>query len=438
MAQRGGRSRSRGLGRDAAGAPRRLRPVDFAERAGALSCHEQTRAPPSHGSLRRVDFWPWNGRTARALLGAHSKSGSARDDPPVPLAGSRHLRAQPARKLSHRHERSLGAARPPDRRPVRQNPASSRHAPGEALGSVRPAQHVDRRSARRGSDLRRSAGHPRVRKGRPGVARRVVPLGAEQVSALLAGRCGLVLGVSSKESVAFQAARQLQALGAEVAVSLRPRRHALAPELTELSLWPVELDARDEGSVAAAIDSVGRHFGRLDFLVHTLVHVPEGALQRPVTELGAAELADAMEVGVRSLLVCAKHALPWLERSPSPRIVTLLSGGADFAMPSYHLIGIVKAALASAVRYLAAELGPRGILCNAVNFSMLETDAARRVIGAERTAQTRQHLAKRALTRAPLDYDDVTRAIAFLVSPLCSNLTGEALQVDGGFSKSYF
>jgi enoyl-[acyl-carrier protein] reductase I len=145
-----------------------------------------------------------------------------------------------------------------------------------------------------------------------------------------------------------------------------------------------------------------------------------------------------MDVGVRSLLVATRFARPWLERSSSPRVVTLLSGGADFAMPNYHLVGLVKAALGAAVRYLAAELGPAGILCNAVNFSILDTAAARRVIGAERTLQTRQHLAKRGMTGAPLAYADVTRAIAFLVSPLCSNLTGEALQVDGGFSRSYF
>lgn len=255
---------------------------------------------------------------------------------------------------------------------------------------------------------------------------------------LLAGRRGLVLGVSNKDSVGFHAARGLQALGADVAVSLRRARRGFVPELNSLGLVPVELDVLDEPTVARAMDAVGERFGRIDFLVHTLVHAPEGALQRPVTELSAQDFAQAMEVGARSLLVCAKHALPWLERSSSPRIVALLSGGADFAMPSYHVIGIVKAALASTVRYLAAELGPRGISCNAVNFSMLETDAARRVIGPERTAQTRQHLAKRAMTREPLAYEDVTNAIAFLASPLCRNLTGEALLVDGGFSKSYF
>jgi enoyl-[acyl-carrier protein] reductase I len=172
--------------------------------------------------------------------------------------------------------------------------------------------------------------------------------------------------------------------------------------------------------------------------VHTLVHVPPGALERPITALAPRELADAMEVGVRSLLAAVHHARPWLERSRSPRVVALLSGGADFAMPNYHVIGLVKAALAAAIRYLAAELGPAGILCNAVNFSILETDAARRVIGGERTTRTREYVAKRTMTKAVLSYDDVTRAIVFLSSPLCSNLTGEALLVDGGFSKSYF
>jgi len=257
-------------------------------------------------------------------------------------------------------------------------------------------------------------------------------------SGLLADKRGLVLGAGARDSVGFRAAEELRAQGADVSVSLRRATSAFGAELRERGYAPVELDAFDEGSVERAVGEVGRGFGRLDFLVHTLVHVPEGALERPITSLGARELGDAMEVGVRSLLLAVRHARPWLERSSSPRIVTLLSGGADFAMPNYHLIGLVKAALASAVRYLAAELGPAGILCNAVNFSILDTDAARRVIGAERTAQTRQHLAKRAMTKRALDYADVTRAIAFLTSPLCSNLTGEALLVDGGFSKSYF
>jgi enoyl-[acyl-carrier protein] reductase I len=261
---------------------------------------------------------------------------------------------------------------------------------------------------------------------------------AELTTPLLAGRRGLVLGASSEDSVGFHTARLLQSLGAQVAVSLRPERSGFMPRLVELGLVPIELDAFEQGSIERGVERVSTLFGQLDFMVHTLVHVPEGALSRSVLELSATELGAVMEVGVRSLLVATRAALPWLEKSDCPRIVSLLSGGADFAMPNYHAVGLAKAALAATVRYLAAELGPKRILCNAVNFSILETSAARRVIGAERTQQTRQHLSKRSMTQSPLGYDDVTRAIAFLCSPLCSNLTGEALTVDGGFSRSYF
>lgn len=255
---------------------------------------------------------------------------------------------------------------------------------------------------------------------------------------LLSGRRGLVLGVSTQNGVGFQIASYLQGLGAEVAVSLRPQRGAFFPELARRGLSPVELDALDEESVQRGVARVGRDFGRLDFLVHALVHAPEQALSRPVTELSARDFADVMEVSVRSLLCAARYARPFLAASDAPRVVTLLSGGADFAMPAYHAVGIAKAALSAAVRYLGAELGPERVLCNAVNFSILESDAARRVIGEERTQQTRAHLQKRSMTRAPLTYDDVARAVAFLASPLCSNLTGEALNVDAGFSRSYF
>ena len=259
-----------------------------------------------------------------------------------------------------------------------------------------------------------------------------------ELPALLGGRRGLVLGVSSENSVGFQVARHLQALGAELAVSLRPSKSGLLPRLGELGMLGVELDALDEASIERALRHVGERFERLDFLIHALVHAPQAALERPVLELSAHDFAETMEVGVRSLLVAARHAQPLLARSNAPRIVTLLSGGADFAMPAYHAVGMAKAALAAAVRYLAAELGPQGILCNAVNFSILETDAALRVIGEERTLQTRQHLSKRSMTRKPLSFADVAQAVAFLSSPLCSNLTGEALTVDAGFSRSYF
>lgn len=255
---------------------------------------------------------------------------------------------------------------------------------------------------------------------------------------LLAGRRGVVLGVSSEDSIGYRTARAFRSLGAEVTITHRAgRRETVAPLARALGCSTVELDVRDDGDLERAMEEIGRRHERLDFLVHTLIHVPDGVLARPVTDISAGELAQVMEVGVRSLLASCRFAVPWLDRSTSPRVVTLLSPGADRAVPNYHAVGIAKGALAAAVRYLALELGPRRILVNAVSFSIIDTDAARHVIGKELTERTRGHLTKRAFTRRASDYDDVVSAIAYLASPLCRNMTGEALTVDGGFTRGY-
>jgi enoyl-[acyl-carrier protein] reductase I len=260
------------------------------------------------------------------------------------------------------------------------------------------------------------------------------------VASRLLDECrGVVLGVSGENGIGYRCTEAFRELGAEVGITYRPARRDEGQRwASELGSSHAELEANDEDSIARAFETLGRKLERLDFLVHTLVHVPEGVLEQPLCDVSAREFADVLETGVRSLLVACRHALPLLSRSRHPRIVTLLSPGAESAMPRYHLVGIAKGALASAVRYLAAELGPAGILCNAVNFSILATDAARRVIGEGAVAQTRTHLAKRSMTRLPLEFADVTGALAFLSSPLCRNLTGETLTVDGGISRSYF
>jgi enoyl-[acyl-carrier protein] reductase I len=255
---------------------------------------------------------------------------------------------------------------------------------------------------------------------------------------LLAGRRGVVLGVSGENGVGFHAARAFRAAGAEVTLTHRAgRREAVTPLAASLGCDAVEVDFRDERAVAHVFSEMGRRHERLDFLLHTLVHVPDGVLEKPATELSESDFAAVMDIGVRSLLVACRYALPLLRLSDAPRVVTLLSPGSDRAVPHYHAVGIMKGALAAAVRYLAFELGPFGVLCNAVSFSIVETDAARRVIGAELTQKTRAALAKRAFTRRATDYDDVARTLTYLVSPLTANVTGETVHVDGGFSRGY-
>jgi enoyl-[acyl-carrier protein] reductase I len=256
---------------------------------------------------------------------------------------------------------------------------------------------------------------------------------------LLSGRRGLILGVSSENSAGYACAAAAIEQGASVAITHRPhRRERVSALAARLGAEHVELEATDETSMREAFAQVPVLLGGLDFLVHTLVHVPEGVLSRPATALTAGEFQATMEVGVRSLLAACRFAEPLLERSSSPRVVALSSGGGESAMPSYHAVGIAKAALSAAVRYLALELGPRGILCNVVSFSLVETDAAIAAVGQDAAEATRRHLAKRSMTRANTTLADVGGAVAYFASPLLRNVTGETLTIDGGFSRAYF
>ena len=256
---------------------------------------------------------------------------------------------------------------------------------------------------------------------------------------ILSGCRGLVLGVSGENGVGYHFARTACELGATVVIAHRPARRETCAILAErLGCTRVEFEATDEGSIEKAFQKVASEFGRLDFLLHTLVHVPPGLLSRPATSITPEEFRDTMEIGVRSLLVACRNALPLFERSDAPRVVALSSGGAAAAMPNYHAVGMAKAALEAAVRYLALELGPRGVLCNVVSFSLIETDAAVRAVGIEAAGATRRYLAKRSMTQKNASFDQVARAAAFLCSPFAENVTGETLTVDGGFSRSYF
>jgi enoyl-[acyl-carrier protein] reductase I len=258
--------------------------------------------------------------------------------------------------------------------------------------------------------------------------------------ALLAGRCGLVVAVSSEESIGFHCAARLRDLGAQVAIAHRPARADVAERLREScgAELAVPLDVRDEESVAAAFSEIERMWKRMDFLVHTVMHVPPSVLTSPLLELGREDFRAVVDDAAYSLVVLARRALPLLTRSDAGRIVTLSSSCAERYTPSYHVAGIAKAALESCALYLAAELGPSGILCNVLRPSLLATEGAKRTVGPGPVATTRAHLPKKAFTRRAVEYGDIADLVAFLCSSLCRSVTGEVLTADGGFAKNYF
>ncbi|MEO7733651.1 MAG: SDR family oxidoreductase [Kofleriaceae bacterium] len=253
---------------------------------------------------------------------------------------------------------------------------------------------------------------------------------------LLAGRRGLVLGVSGANSIGYHVARKLTALGASVAITCRPKRLAqLRPLAAELGAQLFPVDIGDEPSLAAAFEALGD--APLDFLVHGLVDIPPGVLARSVLEVSREDFAHVMSVVSWSLIAACRHARPLLLRSTAARVVALTSACSHRMTPHYHVAGIAKAALESAVLYLAMQLGRDGILVNAVSAGLLATDGAIRAIGEANAQATRAVQAKRSATGRAIDPEDVASCVSYLCSPLARNVTGEIVTVDGGFSHAY-
>jgi len=258
------------------------------------------------------------------------------------------------------------------------------------------------------------------------------------MTGLLAGRRGIVLGVSGASSIGYHLAQTLRELGATVAVTCRPGRLARVAPLADAlgcAVYPVEL--ADEPSLAAAFAALGEAGAPLDFLVHGLVDIPAGVLTRSVLEVSRPDFEHVMSVAAWSLIAACRHAHPLLARSTAPRVIALTSACSHRMTPHYHVAGIAKAALESAVVYLAMQLGKDGILVNAVGTSLLPTDGAVRVIGERNVEATRAVQAKRSATGSVIEHRDVASCVGFLCSPLARNLTGEILTVDGGFSRAY-
>jgi enoyl-[acyl-carrier protein] reductase I len=256
---------------------------------------------------------------------------------------------------------------------------------------------------------------------------------------LLTGRCGIVVAASSEDSIGWQCARRLRALGARVAIAHRPERSTVASALAESAGAEVALclDVDHGAAVAGAFEALAARWGRLDFLVHTVMRVPAPVLARPLLELRREDFRGVVETAAYSLVLLCREAMPLFARSTSPRVVALGSACSARFTPHYHVAGIGKAALESTLVYLAGELGPAGVLCNLVSPSLLATDGAVRTVGREIALSTRAHLTRKSLTRKPVDYDDVSDCVAFLCSAHCRNITGEVFTIDGGFSKSY-
>ena len=251
---------------------------------------------------------------------------------------------------------------------------------------------------------------------------------------VLTGKRLLITGVLTRGSIAFEVARQAQEAGAEVVLSgfgrgirLTQRAAAHLPDPPDV----LELDVNEPEQLASVAAELESRWGSLDGALHAIAYAPPDALGGGFLDTPASSAITAFQTSAFSLKALAVALAPLLEAADGGGSVVALDFDASVAWPVYDWMGVAKAALESVSRYLARDLGPRGVRVNLVSAGPIETIAAGGIPGFE-------ELAGLWRSGAPLGWDTrdaapVAAAVCFLLSEQARGITGEILHVDGGF-----
>nr|WP_313038661.1 enoyl-ACP reductase FabI [Achromobacter ruhlandii] len=247
----------------------------------------------------------------------------------------------------------------------------------------------------------------------------------------LAGKRGLVTGIANADSIAWGCAKAFRAMGAELAVTYlndkaRPHVEPLARQVDASLLMP--LDLLREGELEAVFERIAAEWGGLDFVLHSIAFAPRDDLHGRVTDCSRAGFLTAMDVSCWSFIRMAKLAEPLMPGGGA--LFCMSYYGSQMVVEHYNMMGPVKAALESATRYLAAELGPQGIRVHAISPGPLKTRAASGI--AEFDALLDRAQAK-APARSLVSIDDVGEATAWLATDAARRMTGQTLYIDGGY-----
>jgi enoyl-[acyl-carrier protein] reductase I len=248
---------------------------------------------------------------------------------------------------------------------------------------------------------------------------------------LLEGKKGLVVGIANDKSIAWGCAKAFKAFGAAVAVTYlndkaKPHIEPLARELEAPLCMP--LDMRVEGQLEAVFERITDLWGELDFVVHSIAFSPKEALQGRVVDVGKEGFALTMEISCWSFLRMAHLAEPLMKNGGT--LFTMTYYGSQMVVENYNIMGVAKAALESAVRYLAAELGPKSIRVHAISPGPLATRAASGIPEFDALLDKAQ---AKAPSRQLVSIEDVGAATAFLAHDAAKLITGETLYIDGGY-----
>jgi enoyl-[acyl-carrier protein] reductase I len=248
---------------------------------------------------------------------------------------------------------------------------------------------------------------------------------------LLEGKKGLIIGIANENSIAWGCAKAFRALGSDVAVTYLNDKakkfvEPLARELESPIFLP--LDVRVPGQMEAVFEQISKKWGKLDFVVHSIAFSPKDALHGRVVDVSQEGFLTTMDVSCWSFIRTAHLAEPLMRKGGT--LFTMTYYGSQMVVKNYNIMGVAKAALECAVRYIAAELGPKGIRVHAISPGPLATRAASGI--PEFDALLDKAKAK-APARSLVSIDDVGAAVAFLAHDAARLITGETLYIDGGY-----
>lgn len=250
----------------------------------------------------------------------------------------------------------------------------------------------------------------------------------------MTGKRALIVGLASNRSIAWGIAQAFRREGAELALTyqnekLKPRVEKMADELGSSMTYPLDVSSDEE--IDTLMESIAKDWDGIDVLVHSVGFAPRDQLAGTFIESVTREgFQIAHDISSYSLAALAKAALPLMQDRNSS-ILTLSYLGAVRAVPNYNVMGLAKASLEANVRFLAADLGPRGIRVNGISAGAIKTLAAAGIAGFRKMLS---HMEEVSPIRRNVTADDVGNAAAFLCSDLAAGIAGEILYVDGGYN----
>lgn len=252
------------------------------------------------------------------------------------------------------------------------------------------------------------------------------------MAGFLEGRTGMILGVANKRSIAWACAKSLSNQGMRLALTyvgdrLEKSVRQLAEDLPGSIVLPCDVTKPEE--MDAAFERIGAEFGGLDFALHGVAYARREELEGNFFNTSREGYMIAHEVSAYSLTAIARRALPLMEGRPAS-IVTLSYLGSERVIENYNVMGIAKAALEASVRYLAHDLGPKGIRVNAISAGPIRTLSAAGIQGFNAILD---HIASRAPLRRNITAEEVGDTCAFLASDFARGITGTTMFVDAGY-----